>query len=81
MPPGKGEIKSNLISPQEGRYEIKKKTPGIHYPLEGIREIKNNAQIYTTQEDIREIKNNLQIYITQEGIGEIKNNSQNSICF
>ena len=48
MPPGKGEIKSNLISPQEGRYEIKKKNPGIHYPLEGIREIKNNAQIYTT---------------------------------
>ena len=32
-----------------------------------MQEIKDNAQVYTTQDSIREIKNNPQVYTTQEG--------------
>ena len=33
-----------------------------------MQEIKDNAQVYTTQDSIREIKNNPQVYTTQEGM-------------
>ena len=38
-----------------------------------MQEIKNNAQVYTTQEGIKQIKSNPQVYTTQKGIKEIKN--------
>ena len=37
------------------------------YSQEGIEEMKNNLQVYTTQEGMQEIKNNPQVYTTQQG--------------
>ena len=46
------------------------------YTQEGIEEMKNNLQVYTTQEGMQEIMNNPQVYTTHEGRLEIKNNPQ-----
>ena len=41
-----------------------------HLTHEGLKEIENNPEVYTTQEGIKEIESKPQVYTTREGKGE-----------